>query len=375
MRPEVACYCAHITPIPTRTRVLVLSHPREFDNPVGTARMASLCLPNSEVAVGVDFSADPTVQRVLRDPARPPIVLYPGEGARDLEREPPDGPCTLVVVDGTWHHARSMLRKNPFLRELPCYMFRPPRPSEYRIRREPAAEYVSTIEALMHALSFLEGEPARFEALLAPFRAMVEHQLAWAARSSGGRKRERRRRDNPVRARLPAELSEPGLVCIVGEANAWPYPRSADAPTYPHELVHFLAFRLDEARGLELLIAPRVPLSRSPMVHSRLREEDLRGGISAAAFVEAFHAFMGPNDVLCSWGPYARTLLEQELGPLTQRFLDVRKVVGDYHKARAGSIEQRVAELDLPWQVMGQGRGGERLGMLVAVTRWLRALA
>ena len=66
-RPLVACYCAHVVSLDTRTRVLVLQHPREREKAIGTARIAALCLPNSEIVVGVDFSAHPRVQARFRE--------------------------------------------------------------------------------------------------------------------------------------------------------------------------------------------------------------------------------------------------------------------------------------------------------------------
>ena len=53
-----------------------------------------------------------------------------------------------MVVDGTWSQAKKVVRENPLLSSLPRYAFQPPAPSEYRIRREPQENYVSTIEAL-----------------------------------------------------------------------------------------------------------------------------------------------------------------------------------------------------------------------------------
>nr|MDQ3300003.1 DTW domain-containing protein [Myxococcota bacterium] len=44
-RPQVVCYCAALPRIDTSTRVVILQHPRERDMAIGTARMASLCLP------------------------------------------------------------------------------------------------------------------------------------------------------------------------------------------------------------------------------------------------------------------------------------------------------------------------------------------
>src|SRR5688572_27885336 len=97
-RPSSVCYCAHVAQVVTRTRVLVLQHPREHDKAIGTARIAALCLPRAEVAVGVDFREHARVRALLSDPAHPAVVLYPGPRARDLTVEPPSGPVTLVVI-------------------------------------------------------------------------------------------------------------------------------------------------------------------------------------------------------------------------------------------------------------------------------------
>src|SRR6185437_11532742 len=93
------------------------------------------------------------------------------------------GPITLVVVDGTWSQARKLVRLNPAMAALPRYAFRPSRPSEYRIRREPSEECVSTLEALIHVLGVLEGDRERFLPMMLPFRAMVDAQVAFAAAS------------------------------------------------------------------------------------------------------------------------------------------------------------------------------------------------
>jgi DTW domain-containing protein YfiP len=371
----VGCYCAHVTELATRTRVVVLQHPRERVKAVGTARIAALCLPSSEVFVGVDFSAQPRLDPLLCDPARPAVLLYPGPDARDLAREPPPGPVTLVVVDGTWHHARTLMRRNPRLQELPRYVLSAPRPSEYRIRRAPRADYVSTLEALVHALTVLEGR--HFEALLAPFRAMVSVQLGFAAQSSGGRKRERRREPSAERvsSRLPPALLAPSLLCVGAEANAWPYDRARGAQPHPHELVQWLALRPHEDAHFEALLAPRLPLARSPLVHARLDAAELRAGQSLGTFLAAWRSFLRPEDVICSWGVYGAQLLEREGATLPGPLLDLRKVAGDYLKRRPGSLEELVRELALPWQPRGRGRGGERLGMLAAATRFFATAA
>jgi DTW domain-containing protein len=373
-RPQVTCYCDSVTPVPTRTRVLMLQHPREHGKAVNTARIAALALPSSTLHVGIDFADTPEVIEAISDPSHPAVLLYPGPDASDLERLPPAGPVTLVVIDGTWHQARALLRKNPRIAALPRYAFTPPRPSEYRIRKEPSPECVSTIEALAHALPLLEGDRARFAALLEPFRAMVDFQLTYVARSSGGRRRMRRRDGRSATsasARLPRELLDARLVCVAGEANAWPHDRALGMPAHPHELVHWLGYRLDRGTRYESIMKPRKPLASSPIVHARLSESALRAGCSVADTLRSFADFAGDDDVICVWGHYAASLYLRERGGAFARIVDIRKVVGDFLKGRPGSVESVVAEQGLTYEPLGQGRGGERLGMLVAVTRWL----
>lgn len=374
-RPVVACYCAHVTVIPTRTRVVVLQHPRERHKAIGTARIAALCLPSAEIVVGVDFANDRHARTLLNNPDAPAVLLYPAADARDLRTDPPKGPVTLVVLDGTWHHAKTLLRENPWLQALPKVAFAPDKPSEYRIRREPREDYVSTIEALVQTLGVLEGEapdaPSRFDALMVPFRAMVDTQLSYVARESAPRKRKYRRHHADAASRLPPLLLKPRLLCVMGEANAWPHDRALGGPPHPHELVHACALRLGDDARFEHVIAPRLPLSASPIKHARLAESELLQGTDIATVQRSWNAFVHDDDVLCIWGHYSLDLMRRESLTLPGRVIDIRKVAGDYLKARPGSAEELVEKLSLTWQPYGRGRGGERLGMLVAITQWL----
>jgi DTW domain-containing protein len=178
-RPLVVCFCSYLHTLITRTRVLLLQHPRERRMGVGTARLAHLALPNSSLLVGVDFSDDPQVASVLAD-AAPAYVLFPGAGAADVADLPRDRALTLVVLDGTWAHARKLLTRNPALAALPRAAFTPARKSGYRIRRQPADHCVSTIEALAEVLAVIEPDGGSFDRLLDPFHAMVARQEQFA---------------------------------------------------------------------------------------------------------------------------------------------------------------------------------------------------
>jgi len=384
-RPVRVCYCRALPRIDTATRVVILQHPRERDMPIGTARMASLCLPRAELYSGVRW-VDERLAGALGDPARPPILLYPGPGARDILREPPSGPVTLVVVDGTWSQARTVVRDNPVLQALPRYAFATPEPSHYRIRREPRAEYVSTIEALMHVLGVLEGDPARFRSLLDPLYAMVDAQLA--CQESAPRRGVRQvRRPPPPRRRVPDALIDrfDDLVCVVGEANAWPYHAADDAESRGarghrdrerrsrDELVHWVAHRVATGETFELIVAPERPLSPSTSFHIELTEETLVAGASRAELAARFARFLRPSDLLCAWGHYGLDLaIASGVAPVER--LDLRAAAHRVANRKLGNLEDYAASLGPPRAPLAPGRAGRRLAMLVQLVHAWRAI-
>ncbi len=370
-RPRTVCYCASLPRIETATRVVILQHPRERDVAIGTARMASLALPSAELHVGVRWGEHPALARALADPARPPILLYPGPEATDILRAPPPGPVTLVVVDGTWSQARNVVRDNPVLRALPRYAFTAPAPSEYRIRREPSDEYVSTIEALMHVLGALEGDPARFRALLDPFRAMVDAQLACQARAPSPRRRTPRP-PGPPRRPLPADVlaSPDALVCVVAEANAWPYASGPDHP--PDELVHWVAHRVTTGETFSVIAAPDHPLSPSAPFHTGLAADVLRAGVARAALLEAFAGFVRPTDRALAWGHYGPGLFALAGGALPTPAIDLRAAAQRFTARGLGSLEDYAATFGPPPPPVAVGRAGLRAALLAQIVRaWL----
>lgn len=375
-RPRRVCWCAHLTSVDTRTRVVLLQHPREEDMAIGTARMASLCLPNSELHVGVNFRDSPELARALSDPERPAALLYPSDDAVDVFTDPPRGPVTLVVVDGTWWQARKLVRTNPNLAALPRYAFRAPTPSEYRIRREPDEAYVSTIEALVHVLGVLEGDPERLRALLVPFRAMIDAQIAFATTVRGARVRHNKGPLPPKRPRIPAALAEKRerIVCVTGEANAWPY-RSRDLRTsYREELVHWVAHRPFTGETLDVIVRPRNPLAPSTPPHVGLAAEELMAGASVPELMERWRAFLRPDDVVCSWGHYAVGIFGTENGELPKTRLDLRQASRVLMRGRVGTMESVLAKLAIASpQVapLARGRAGLRAAQLARIATHL----
>jgi DTW domain-containing protein len=372
-RPESVCYCAHLVSLPTRTRVVLLQHPRERHVPIGTARLAHLCLPGSELFVGVDFDDDRQVRAALAGPdgggaGRPTYLLYPGPHAVDLADVEPAAPITLVVVDGTWWQARKLLRRNAMLAALPQIRFTPPAPSNYRIRREPADHCVATVEALAHVLGALEGAPERFAALLRPFEAMIDTQLHYARTVRGARRRHAVFRARAPRRPKPLQLLRAragDVVCLHGEANAWP-ARAPDG--HRAEIVHWVARRASSGETFEAIIAPRRPLAPAIPRHIGIARERLAAGESWDSFCARWSAFVRDEDLICAWGRFSVDLLEAEGVALPPARIDMRPAAGAFLGARTGSVEDCSARLgvDVP-RPFAIGRGGVRLAALSAI--------
>jgi DTW domain-containing protein YfiP len=387
------CVCAFVTPLQTKTRVLILQHPRERHVPINTVRLARLCLPDATMRRGVELDADPVVADVLagRGGWPTPYVLYPGASAMDLAVERPPGPITLIVLDGTWWQARKLLRRNPGLEALPQLRLAPATPSRYRIRREPHEHCVATIEALALALRALDGDAAdadaRYAALLAPFDAMVERQLSFARDVGDARHlraavargpRSARRAQIPALEELRAAAGE--LVCVHGEANAWSV-RVAERPA--PEIVHWLAWRVSTGETFRAVIAPRARLAPGTPVQIGLSRELLAAGETWEAFRARWAAFVRPADALCSWGHFPTATLASGGVPLPERRFDARVAASGLLGARVGTAEDcarrldevgplspRSGERETEWS--GEpGRAGRRMAALARVVTGL----
>ena len=210
-RSRAACICEGLQPFATGPRFVILMHPKERRLRTGTGRMTHLLLRDSLLHEGVDFTDDPLINRLLVDPAYAPLLLYPGREAHLLGQSagsPPgfDGARRplIFVIDGTWCCAKKMLKLSENLHALPRLGCAPGTRSRFLFKRQPAANCLSTAEAIYHLLDALERElpgtvqPAgAHRALVDGLDQMVRFQIACANDSSrpGYRRRAHREHD------------------------------------------------------------------------------------------------------------------------------------------------------------------------------------
>ena len=371
LRPRRACWCAHLHPVESATRACILQHPRERKTAIGTARMAHLSLPNSELHLGVSFVDHPRVRALAAEAGT--ALLFPGEGAADPAALRGPRPRTVIVVDGTWPQARKVIRENPFLLDLPRLAFTPERPSNYRIRAEPSEACVSTIEAVVHLLGALEGAPERYRPILRAFDRMVDLQLDEQARRTGPHRRKERRPRRPrVDVTVAALRQRPeDVLAIYAESNGW---ATGSAVVGEPELLLLLAVRPHTGERFEAVLAPRRPLGPGVSTHLEVAASRLLAGEPVAGALARFAAFLRPTDLFCGWGPYALGLLAAEGAP-AREFADLRLACARLLGRRPGGVEQAVRLLGstgLP-DPIGPGRAGRRMAALLDVLARLAA--
>ena len=184
LRAQSACICRWIAPVAPQAALLVLLHPLEVGNAKNSGRLLHLSVAGSELMVGEAFDAD-VLDGLLHADGRTPVLLYPHTpDDRNLPPPPalpalPASMLRLVVLDATWRKSRKMLYLNPALQLLPRLALTDVAPSNYRIRKAHAPHQLSSLEAAAQALGQLEGDGARYGALLDAFDGFVSQQAAY----------------------------------------------------------------------------------------------------------------------------------------------------------------------------------------------------
>jgi DTW domain-containing protein YfiP len=198
LQPQFGCYCEFVKKFDPKIKFVILIHPIEAKRRIATGRMSHLCLKNSELIIGQDYTYNEKVNDLLDDPQNQPLILYPGRTSVDISVQATEEKKSvlkegkkpvLFVIDGTWATARKTMRQSENLKSIPRICFTPPKPSQFRVRKQPAPECYSTIEAIHHSIELL-GQYAGFDVerrehdkLLFVFDKMVERQLEFIRKS------------------------------------------------------------------------------------------------------------------------------------------------------------------------------------------------
>jgi DTW domain-containing protein YfiP len=363
-RPAKDCFCDAIPSIGNRTKILILQHKRERFHRFGTARIVHRALRNSELRVGLDGSFEAGLDLMPGT-----ALLYPGPEAELLDDLRPERrPKQLVILDGTWHHAKTMVRDLPELQALPRYRLGPTEPSRYGFRREPQAAFISTVEATIAALGVLEPNLTGLDRLLDAFLAMVNRQLSRSKPHYGRRKTAGPRRTHQ-NIPIPLAGGLENVVTAYGESTSRD-PAAPDAPRLP---ISWVAERLGTGERFSCLMKPPGEISDELVGHLEFARDDWGRACSLDEARAAWRAFLRPTDVL--------TVYNQAVARLAGQLHDETAcLVLKSVKFQAGRSYSTLDELlagegITPAAPRHPGRAGKRLANLSALVRHLHALA
>jgi len=174
------CVCASLNPIKIGTQVSLIVHVSELKLTSNTAQFVEKLIP-SEAKIFIrgrvndHFSPDPILERSGR-----PLFLFPDENAIELNesfRENFPGPYHLIVPDGNWNQAKQVKKREAKFDNIQSVKLPPNLIAEYKLRKAPRPDWVSTFEATAYALGILEGRNVE-DHMMTFFRKWVSSTLA-----------------------------------------------------------------------------------------------------------------------------------------------------------------------------------------------------
>jgi DTW domain-containing protein len=204
-KPVRLCVCAALQPIDTRLKVLLLQHPQEKREVLGTAGLATRLFPKATMKVGLSW---PGLRRLVGENADAKRwgVLYLGAakqspGAAGANPQKSGGANRqeevaavdkngvplkdsahvladlegIILLDGTWAQAKTLWWRNAWLLKCRRIVLNPKVRSLYgQARKEPRRESLSTLESAALLLSRLEERPELYDQALAPFALLLK---------------------------------------------------------------------------------------------------------------------------------------------------------------------------------------------------------
>jgi hypothetical protein len=154
----------------------LLRHFADSRSPTNTGRLAALAMPSLTLHDYGHLTLPPFSETWL--PEGRLWLLFPAD--EDHPPPPPDSPPPdgIVILDGTWRHARRMSRRHAALRAMPRFAPTTRQVQRHRIRQPTFTGGMATLEAIAAAVAHFNGEAAAapLEALFDEFVDRIRQQ-------------------------------------------------------------------------------------------------------------------------------------------------------------------------------------------------------
>ena len=152
------CICEGAEYASCDAAVCLLMYHNESFKPSNTGRLIAEIVPENYAFRWDRTSPDPALLALLNNDKYQPFVIFPAEDVETdrvvTQVEPVAGKTPLFIfLDGTWREAKKMIRKSPYLDNLPVLSITAQKLSDYRLRVAPHAHQLGTAEVAIMVLA------------------------------------------------------------------------------------------------------------------------------------------------------------------------------------------------------------------------------
>jgi hypothetical protein len=267
-------------------------------------------------------------------------------------------------LDGTWWGAKKLFKRNPALQQLPRVTLPLGVSPGHKLRKEPAAGYLSTIEAIYASLKFLEPETPKLDVLMTAYDRLCDGHTAERNHRYTSRFVDRKSSRDAQKAPIDADLLRE-LVVLYGEVTP------DRTPGAHRTLTSVAAMRLRDGSLFHAFVqTPPEALNEWHKERMGLTEALLATAKPMAEVRTAFADWLGPEAKVTAW---SQSTLDAAAPLLAVRSItSLKTFYCNWRHRHAGDLAVVVSDekLTLP-SLAVPGRAAQRLAMAVAVSRLL----
>ena len=132
-----------------KIKITLLTHEREFGKRSNTGQLVVDVLGAAAEQLRWD-RANPPARLVEKIAAGSVALIYPGAS------DEPNGDLTgieqFIIIDGTWHEARKIYQRSPYLREVRRFSLKTVEKSVYNLRKNQKQSGLCTAECVIEVL-------------------------------------------------------------------------------------------------------------------------------------------------------------------------------------------------------------------------------
>jgi len=132
-------------------KITLLTHFKEFDKRSNTGRLVLEILGDAAEQVRWD-RLNPPVKLVEEIDAGGVALVYPGSADENGNNDDLSDITKFILIDGTWHEARKIHQRSPYLRKARRVCLKPADPSQYNLRKNQKDACLCTAECVIQIL-------------------------------------------------------------------------------------------------------------------------------------------------------------------------------------------------------------------------------